>query len=183
MESTGSTLRPALWDRLIAPYPTLPLADDTSDESERQRCARRTADFEAAIARAQPPDRATQAPASLIAEYEARLRAWAVLRRSFLADEDFGRARRSLWRGGRSVSDSAIVLLPLYATWFFIRRVLGWGTMSALHRAVVTRSCPDCQYNLSGQRSGLRINAILLPSRCPECGASWPLLPPPVRGA
>lgn len=54
---------------------------------------------------------------------------------------------------------------------------------SLLARAIVDHTCPACEYDLSGLmadevggRGLLRIG----PANCPECGAPWPLVPPPV---
>lgn len=46
--------------------------------------------------------------------------------------------------------------------------------------------CPDCRYDLTGlpdaiptdSTGGIRTG----PRKCPECGAAWPLVPPPVPG-
>jgi hypothetical protein len=51
-------------------------------------------------------------------------------------------------------------------------------------RALENGDCPDCGYELSGARGFVLPDAEgdlnLGPPRCPECGAPWPLLPPPV---
>lgn len=44
--------------------------------------------------------------------------------------------------------------------------------------------CPDCRYDLAGLPDAVGVNAAAGlrtgPRRCPECGAGWPLIPPPV---
>lgn len=39
--------------------------------------------------------------------------------------------------------------------------------------------CPNCGYTLVATSAGVTENAALIPA-CPECGAPWPLLPPPI---
>lgn len=53
---------------------------------------------------------------------------------------------------------------------------------ASLTRALKQRSCPDCGYDLRGTPRGIDPSVLGLdigPRRCPECGARWPLLPPP----
>lgn len=49
--------------------------------------------------------------------------------------------------------------------------------------AVECRACPDCGYSLEGAADRPTDAAALAawpgPRRCPECGAPWPLIPPP----
>jgi len=79
-----------------------------------------------------------------------------------------------------SVVGAAAVLIPL-ATWRSRRRYL-WGYRSALELGF----CPGCGYDLSGI-SHLDVRGAMLRDvgtpRCSECGAPWPLVPPPVSGA
>ncbi|MFG0285988.1 MAG: hypothetical protein ACF8R7_16345 [Phycisphaerales bacterium JB039] len=44
------------------------------------------------------------------------------------------------------------------------------------HRAVHLSKCPDCQYPLTDLRHDAPSAG---PAHCPECGADWPLVPPP----
>jgi len=52
-----------------------------------------------------------------------------------------------------------------------------------LARALIDKRCPACDYNLSGL-TALTVSGSTLqhvgPALCPECGAPWPLVPPPV---
>ena len=59
------------------------------------------------------------------------------------------------------------------------RRRHFWGYWRALELGF----CPGCGYDLSGLSHLESRGSTLLdvgPERCPECGAPWPLVPPPV---
>jgi hypothetical protein len=96
------------------------------------------------------------------------------------------------------------LLLLLYWVWVggsLLRQPASWtvpalGLMAYLSNAnlrhirrtinrFVDRHCPDCNYDLSASHAdppldpeSLGIN--LGPRHCPECGALWPLVPPPI---
>lgn len=180
---TDTTLcpgKPSLWDRLIVPYPLLPLGDHASADGDRLRRDRRTAKFEGEVSLQKGSARAPADLADLVAEYKARLARWDRLRGSLIDDDDFCRARRSLSMSESVGAGAAILWYPIYLTYYALRRGFGLGTMARLDRALAERTCPDCEYNLAGITDGVRLGTDLLPRVCPECGASWPLLPPPV---
>jgi hypothetical protein len=75
------------------------------------------------------------------------------------------------------------VLLAALGVALLMAAVLGRRRLRRLSQSLIHRVCPDCGYSLedapdatlphAGQILGLG------PRRCTECGAPWPLLPPP----
>jgi hypothetical protein len=59
----------------------------------------------------------------------------------------------------------------------------GRAFRNRLRAALVRRECPDCAYPLGQIPPGLASDMLsgldAGPTACPECGAPWPLLPPP----
>lgn len=86
-------------------------------------------------------------------------------------------AYTTLWTGPRPLIIAAALLgalillaLPLHARTRARR--------ARLTRSLRDRACPDCNYNLAGAPEGLP-GSLAGPRTCPECGAPWPLVPPP----
>ena len=81
------------------------------------------------------------------------------------------------------LSVPTLVLLP----WLAVSLNLGAIIFRILHRPHLRRAaaghCPDCNYDLTASPrpfppSGLE-GFDVGPARCAECGAYWPLIPPP----
>lgn len=70
--------------------------------------------------------------------------------------------------------------------WLIHRRATQRGLLVRLNLALGGRCCPACGYDLSGSVPAIPPEDLegqwIGPRRCPECGAAWPLLPPPVPG-
>ena len=69
--------------------------------------------------------------------------------------------------------------MSLLRTRLWGRSRLTWG------RALREGLCPGCAYDLAGISHfgvGGEVLRDVGPERCPECGAPWPLVPPPVPG-
>ncbi len=59
---------------------------------------------------------------------------------------------------------------------------------SRIWRRALARRCPDCNYDLSASHADPPLDPQarginLGPRHCPECGALWPLVPPPVTAS
>ena len=80
---------------------------------------------------------------------------------------------------GNFVSSPGLIFLLVPIAMFPLMLFARWHTR--IVRCLVLSLCPDCEYSLgelpdaiefsNGERTG--------PERCPECGAPWPLVPPP----
>jgi hypothetical protein len=194
-EPRRSDIHPVLWDRLrwLRLPPEIAAARRASpEERSRSLVEWRVRRYEQAAASG---DRF--AAGGLKDDAAARLRAWSrLLRRNQAAPED----RRRWWESWLDASDlviwSAEGVLVLLAIGAII--VVGelmviaiaaaglllwrWRPRGRLFRALSRRHCPDCRYDLRGLEAGLDPAALgrdIGPRACPECGAAWPLLPPP----
>lgn len=149
-DQSSTSDSPSLWDRLVVPYPMFPLADHTSPDGDRLRLERRTSQFAEALSKQERAGSAPAAPAELVAEYKARLAQWDRLSASLVDDDDFCRARRTLTRSGSAGAGAAILWFPIYFIYYALRRGFRLGTMARLDRALRNRTCPDCEYDLTG---------------------------------
>ncbi|MCC6678337.1 MAG: hypothetical protein IT436_14455 [Phycisphaerales bacterium] len=75
--------------------------------------------------------------------------------------------------------------LPVVAVMWVARQFITQrGLLARLNLAAGGRRCPGCRYDLADSPPGLPPEALdgqwPGPRRCTECGAAWPLIPPPV---
>lgn len=83
-----------------------------------------------------------------------------------------------------AMTTSPILAAPILLLWAPLA-YLGWRRLSLRHtvvRRAASRCCPDCGFDLAGTPAGLEVETFGVdvgPRRCPECGAWWPLVPPP----
>jgi hypothetical protein len=85
-------------------------------------------------------------------------------------------AAAAVWAGGAPtivIGLLALVLIAAAGAWHRPRR--------RLVDRFARRECSGCAYDLSGSSSPLpALDGVGLgPRQCPECGAAWPMIPPP----
>jgi hypothetical protein len=91
---------------------------------------------------------------------------------------------------GASFTVLGCCVIPLSASiaaaaWLAVFTAVVTDTEHARRISADGRTCPECQYDLTGvppaiptvQLEGVSIG----PRSCPECGVAWPCVPPPVR--
>jgi hypothetical protein len=167
----------SVWDRIAAAYGPGESAREPTAEVFARRREARTRLYDAAAA-----GEVTSSDAD--ADYCRRLRRWVDRSRRLWCDEDLQRLI-NLGQGpsmGSSMGAGVILWIPVLAALTSLRRGMRLGTMARIDRGMSTRRCPDCRYDLSSMRDGLgREPAATIwigPATCPECGVSWPLVPP-----
>jgi len=70
-----------------------------------------------------------------------------------------------------------VLLLLIALLLLFIPRWVRRAKIRRLLRCADARQCPECGYDLSGVVIAAPQAAALGPPTCPECGATWPLIP------
>ncbi len=86
--------------------------------------------------------------------------------------------------GGDPIGNPVFWVLAVTA----LAALVGHRNQSRLRRTVnrfLHRHCPDCNYDLSASHPQPPLDPQTLginlgPRHCPECGALWPLVPPPI---
>jgi hypothetical protein len=77
---------------------------------------------------------------------------------------------------------AGLVLLAVWIPLHMLRFIRRTRCRKAIHRCL----CPDCSYDLHGVPDAIQPDSLdgrhVGPAKCPECGAPWPLLPPPISG-
>jgi hypothetical protein len=76
----------------------------------------------------------------------------------------------------------AVFLHPLLGLLALLILPLAWMGRDEDPAEFDESRCPDCAYDLTGVPSAIpesRLGLSTGPRACPECGASWPLVPPP----
>lgn len=167
----------AAWDTL--PERLHPRAADPEQPRVGREPAQLTAERVALVEA--PPE-----PEDLRAEYEARVRSWAPAEAGrgvvlTLIGVTFVMALGLL---ALAATTSPLLAAPILLLWAPLG-YLGWRRLN--HRRTLTgraasRCCPDCGFDLAGTPAGIDAEAFGVdvgPRRCPECGALWPLVPPP----
>lgn len=85
-----------------------------------------------------------------------------------------------------AMTTSPLLAAPILLLWAPLG-YLGWRRLSmrrTVTQRAASRRCPDCGFDLAGAPPGLDAEAFGIdvgPRWCPECGAWWPLVPPPGR--
>jgi hypothetical protein len=176
-------MKPALWDELTVAYAPLDMAYDLTPDGAIARMRARCSFFEA-----QNSAQLGMQSANVWArEWEARLTNWHVLSHRIRYDEDLHRALYAMGTIGPYASMALAVWIPVLFGWTFVRRSLGCGRTMRLRHAHERGRCPGCAYELAmlcraADGAGRTVCSLCGPRVCPECGAGWPRVPPPVLG-
>lgn len=99
----------------------------------------------------------------------------------------FGRSR---WRLGIALAVAALSAILAAVFWFMAFGLaalllvvpFSWRRDEEDPASFDMDRCPDCGYGLNGVPDAIpaeRVGAGTGPGACPECGAPWPLVPPP----